>query len=120
MDHGLKQNWTLMASHGVVLFYIAANPNSTMREMAEALELTERRIVRIVRDLSDADMLEVIKKGRRNVYSVNEDATFSHPTLSHVKLSSIVEALASAREKAQAEPQPAPHPADAEIAVRAG
>jgi DNA-binding MarR family transcriptional regulator len=96
MEYGLKQNWTLMASHGVVLFYIAANPDKTMREMAEALELTERRIVRIVRDLSDAGMLEVTKSGRRNVYRVNEDASFRHPTLSHVKLSAIVHALAAA------------------------
>ena len=96
MEQGLKQNWTLMASHGVVLFYIAASPDKTMREMAEALELTERRIVRIVRDLSDAGMLEVTKSGRRNVYRVNEDASFRHPTLSHVKLSALVQALAAA------------------------
>ena len=93
MDYSLQQNWTLMASHGVVLFYIAANPDSTMREMAEQLDLTERRIARIVRDLSEAGMLEIKKIGRRNSYRVNEAAHFRHPTLSHLKLAAFVEAV---------------------------
>jgi hypothetical protein len=93
VDYSLQQNWTLMASHGVVLFYIAANPDSTMREMAEQLDLTERRIARIVRDLSEAGMLEIQKVGRRNSYRVNEAAHFRHPTLSHLKLSAFVEAV---------------------------
>ena len=86
-------SWTLMASHGVVLFYIAANPTATMREMSEALDLTERRIARIVKDLSDADMVRIVRCGRRNSYEVNEDASFRDPTLTHVKLSSMVDAV---------------------------
>ena len=86
-------SWTLMASHGVVLFYIAANPTATMREMSEALDLTERRIARIVKDLSEAEMLRIVRCGRRNSYEVNEEASFRDPTLSHVKLSSIVDAV---------------------------
>jgi hypothetical protein len=85
-----------MASHGVVLFYIAANPNSTMREMADALYLTERRITGIIRDLGKAEMPEVSKVGRRNSYRVNQDARFRHPTLSHVRLGAFVKALVQA------------------------
>ena len=36
-----SKNWNLMATHGIVLFYIAANPDSTMRQMSEALSLTD-------------------------------------------------------------------------------
>jgi DNA-binding transcriptional regulator GbsR (MarR family) len=82
-----------MATHGVVLFYIAANDDSTMREMSEALGITERRIAQVVRDLSDAELLSVRKDGRRNSYSVNLDAHFRHPTLSHIKLARFVDAL---------------------------
>lgn len=82
-----------MASHGVVLFYIAANPTATMREMSEALDLTERRIARIVKDLSDAEMLRIVRCGRRNSYEVNEEASFRDPTLTHVKLSLVVDAV---------------------------
>lgn len=93
MREGLNDSWTLMASHGVVLFYIAANPNATMREMAEPLMLTERRITGIIRDLSGAGMIEVAKVGRRNSYRVKGEAYFRHPTLSHIKLQTFVDAL---------------------------
>lgn len=89
----MTKTWTLMATHGVVLFYLAAKPNSTMREMSEALGITERRIAQIVRDLGKADFLAVSKAGRRNAYSVNVEANFRHPTLSHIKLRSFVDAI---------------------------
>ncbi len=91
----VSKNWNLMATHGVVLFYIAANPDSTMRQMSEALNLTERRIAQVVRDLADADLLTVKRNGRRNSYAVNPDASFRHPTLSHIQLGHFVKMLSS-------------------------
>jgi hypothetical protein len=82
-----------MATHGIVLFYIAANPDSTMRQMSEALNLTERRIAQVVRDLSDVQYLTVSRNGRRNSYSVNPGANFRHPTLSHITLGKFVQVL---------------------------
>lgn len=87
------KSWTLMATHGMVLFYIAANSDSTMRAMSEALGITERRVAQVVKDLAEGGLIVVKRDGRRNVYSVNIDATFRHPTLSHVKLSRFVDAL---------------------------
>jgi DNA-binding MarR family transcriptional regulator len=88
-----SKNWNLMATHGIVLFYIAANSESTMRQMSEALSLTERRIAQVVRDLSEAELLNVTRNGRRNSYSVNPNAGFRHPTLSHITLGKFVEVL---------------------------
>ncbi len=88
-----NKNWNLMATHGIVLFYIAANPESTMRQMSEALSLTERRIAQVVRDLAEAELLTVVRNGRRNSYSVNPHAGFRHPTLSHITLGKFVEVL---------------------------
>jgi arginine repressor len=92
----VSKNWNLMATHGIVLFYIAANPDSTMRQMSEALNLTERRIAQVVRDLSEADLLTVRRNGRRNFYAVNPDANFRHPTLSHITLGHFVRMLSGA------------------------
>lgn len=86
----MSKNWNLMATHGVVLFYIAANPDATMRQMSEALNLTERRIAQVVRDLAEAELLTVSRTGRRNSYQVNPDANFRHPTLSHITLGHFV------------------------------
>ena len=91
----MSNSWTLMNSHGVVLFYIAAHPESTMREMSAALELTERRVAQIVRDLAEAELLHISRQGRRNMYSVNEHAAFRHPTLRHITLGQFEELLAS-------------------------
>jgi hypothetical protein len=92
----VSKNWNLMATHGVVLFYIAANPDSTMRQMSESLNLTERRIAQVVRDLAEADLLTVTRTGRRNSYAVNPDANFRHPTLSHIRLGHFVRMLSGA------------------------
>jgi winged helix-turn-helix DNA-binding protein len=92
----LSKNWNLMATHGIVLFYIAANPDATMRQMSESLNLTERRIAQVVRDLAEADLLTVKRNGRRNSYAVNPDAQFRHPTLSSIRLGHFVKMLSGA------------------------
>jgi DNA-binding transcriptional regulator GbsR (MarR family) len=93
----LSKNWTLMATHGVVLLYIAANPSTTMREMSDELSMTERRISQVVHDLADAELLEVTRTGRRNNYAVKCSATsLVHPSLANVPLSRLVDAAMSA------------------------
>jgi hypothetical protein len=64
-----------------------------MRQMSESLSLTERRIAQVVRDLAEAELLGVTRNGRRNSYSVNPNAGFRHPTLSHITLGKFVEVL---------------------------
>jgi len=81
-----------MATHGVVLLYIAANPSSTMRRMSDDLSMTERRISQVVHDLAEAKLLEVTRTGRRNNYSVNCGARMLHPALAHVPISRLVDA----------------------------
>ncbi|HLF76396.1 MAG TPA: helix-turn-helix domain-containing protein [Dehalococcoidia bacterium] len=89
----MSKNWNLMATHGVVLLHIAANPSATMREMSDTLSMTERRISQVVHDLADANLIEVRRHGRRNSYFINCDARFLHPTLSNIPISRLVAAL---------------------------
>jgi DNA-binding transcriptional regulator GbsR (MarR family) len=81
-----------MASHGTVLFYLARHHNATIREIAGATELTERRVSQIIRDLSDTEMLQVERRGRRNVYEINDDATFTNP-LNDVRMGTVVDLI---------------------------
>ena len=89
----MPDSWTLMNSHGVVLFYVAAHPEATMREMSLALDLTERRVAQIVGDLAEAQLIIIQRLGRRNTYSVNQQAEFRHPTLLHITLGQFEELL---------------------------
>jgi hypothetical protein len=89
----MAQNWTLMASHGTVLFFLAAHPEATIRQVANALSLTERRVSQIVNDLAEADMLWKEKIGRRNSYEINQEARFPEPTMAGLPLGSFVKVL---------------------------
>jgi DNA-binding Lrp family transcriptional regulator len=71
----------LFASHGLVLLHLAQKPQSTMRELADRLGVSERRVASIVRELQSSGMIRVGKLGKRNTYSINEDAVTSQAAL---------------------------------------
>ncbi len=75
----MTANWQLLASHGTILLYLVDRPEATIREMATAADLTERRVSQVIRDLSDSEVIRVQRRGRRNVYEVNTDCTLSGP-----------------------------------------
>ena len=86
--------WSLVDTHGLVLFFAAANPDADPSpDSLDALGLTERRVSSILTDLMNAGLLTIIRPGRRNSYAVNADAHFLHPTLAHIPLSRLTEAL---------------------------
>jgi len=76
-----NQPWILCSSHGTVLFHIAANPECTIRDIADAMCLTRRTVWGVIGDLRRAGMLSIRKNGRRHHYTVNLDAPFLHPTV---------------------------------------
>jgi len=82
--------WTLVTSHGLVLLYVAGHPDATIREIASQLEITERRIADIIRDLVKADFVEVTRIGRRNHYVLSPDAKFRHRFIGGIPFSDFV------------------------------
>ncbi len=88
-----KREWTVLSRHGMVLLHLAANPNLTQRELAYVLEITENWVGTIVRDLEEAGMVHVERSGRHNSYRVNPDAHLRHPTLSHIPLRRLIDAV---------------------------
>jgi len=83
------------SSHGIVLLHIAANPNSTIGEIADALCLTTRSVWGSVGVLRRAGQIRHVRVGRRHYYHANMDAPFFHPTVKGVKISGLGEYLAS-------------------------
>ena len=77
----IENHWYLVSSHGAILFYVAVNPECTIKEIAEAMSLTRRTVWGVIGDLRRADMLQIRKEGRRHHYTVNLDAPFKHPVL---------------------------------------
>jgi hypothetical protein len=71
-------------SRSFVLLYVASNPQSTMRQMSQAVGLSESHIAKIIHGLREAGALEATRSGRRNTYAVNRSAPVRHPMLDHV------------------------------------
>jgi len=68
----IERQWYVLSSHGIVLLYISLHPDSTIRDIAEALFLTRRTIWGIIGDLRKAGMIHVRKEGRRKTVGVKE------------------------------------------------
>ncbi len=90
-----KQDWYHVSSHGAVIYCIAAAPDCTTKEIAEALYLTRRTVWGIIGDLRRADMLRVRKEGRRHHYTVNPNAHLRHPTLKRFTLRAVLGDIAA-------------------------
>ena len=99
-----KARWELLSNHGMVLVHLAASPSRTQRDLSYTLGITERQVGRIINELRAADMLRIERRGRRNSYIINPNARMRHPTLSHIPIRGLVEALAPALKRGAEEP----------------
>jgi sugar-specific transcriptional regulator TrmB len=74
-------SWSLLTKHARVLLCIARNPNVRLRDIAAALEITERSAYSIVGDLADEGYVTKEKEGRRNRYVVQRHLVLPEPTI---------------------------------------
>jgi DNA-binding MarR family transcriptional regulator len=73
------REWTFLTNHAHVLLAIARDPNARLRDVADAVGITERAAQAIVADLEAAGYLHHRRVGRRNQYTVNRSGRFRHP-----------------------------------------
>jgi DNA-binding IclR family transcriptional regulator len=73
------KSWTFLTNHAHVLLCIAADPEVLLKDVAQAVGITERATQRIVADLVAEGYLTIAKQGRRNSYHVNPKLHFRHP-----------------------------------------
>lgn len=86
----MSGEWTFLSNHGHVLVCLARDPHARMRDVADAVGVTERAIQQIVHDLVAQGYLRKDKVGRRNQYEIVRDAHFRHELESHVTLGDFV------------------------------
>ena len=94
--------YTLMSSRGAVLFYVASNPSARIREIADELGLTERRVSHILFELRRDGFIDCRRKGRRNQYVVAAESCFDHPPISDIPLGVVLAAIARYRSDTKA------------------
>ena len=64
-------NWSFLTNHARVLLAIAADPELRLREIADVVGISERRVHGIVTDLTDSGYLTKEREGRRNRYAIH-------------------------------------------------
>jgi DNA-binding IclR family transcriptional regulator len=65
-------DWSFLTNHARALLFIAQDPDARLRDVAAALDVTERTAFGIVADLAEAGYVVKEKDGRRNRYHVQE------------------------------------------------
>ena len=83
--------WTFLTTHARVLVEIARDPETRMRDLAAACDMTERSIQAIVADLEQAGFLSHSRVGRRNRYTVHPEQAFRHRNHAGYEVGSLLE-----------------------------
>ena len=65
--------WSFLTNHAQVLICIAQDPGVRLREIGDAVGITERAAHRIVGELADAGYVSRQRVGRRNRYAIRSD-----------------------------------------------
>lgn len=67
--------WTFLTNHARAMLYLAAHPDARQRDIAAALDVTERTAYTVVADLTAAGFIVKERDGRRNRYHVQDHLT---------------------------------------------
>ncbi|NWF25557.1 winged helix-turn-helix transcriptional regulator [Streptomyces sp. PKU-EA00015] len=97
-----RSTWTFVTNHTRVLTAVARNPWIRIRDLASALDLTERTVQALLSDLEQAGYLTRTREGRRNRYQIDAGGKFRHPAEGDRPIAPLLELLTDA-------PGPLPH-----------
>lgn len=87
--------WTFLTNHAHVLICLARDPDIRVREIADAVGITERTAQGIIADLVEAGYVHREKDGRRNRYETVSELPMRHPVESDHRIGELLEALAA-------------------------
>jgi len=66
-----RASWGFITNHALVVVFVVRHPESTVREVAAGVGVTERATLAILRELDDEGIIVRHRSGRRNTYTVN-------------------------------------------------
>ncbi len=84
-------SWTFLTNHAHVLLCISRSPEVRLRDVAEAVGITERAAQRIVADLANEGYISRVRVGRRNQYEVHLERRLRHPVEQSTAISSLLQ-----------------------------
>jgi DNA-binding MarR family transcriptional regulator len=87
---GSLPEWTFLSNHGHRLVHLNNHPDSRVRDIAEAVGITERSALSILSDLEEAKYISVERVGRRNHYRILPNKNFRHPNEAQKPIGSLL------------------------------
>lgn len=79
----MPRRWTFLSNHAHVVIALAKTPHLRIRDLAEAVGVTERAVAQVLADLEEAGVITRHREGRRNVYSIDARVSLRHPVEAH-------------------------------------
>jgi hypothetical protein len=92
--------WSFLTNHAQVLLCIAQDPGIRLREIGEAVGITERAAHRIVVELAAAGYISRTRNGRRNRYTIESHLPLPDPVAREQKIGDLLALLARQRSPA--------------------
>jgi DNA-binding MarR family transcriptional regulator len=92
----MMAEWSFLTNHARALLLIARDPDTRLRDLAAALDVTERTAYGIVADLTEAGYVVKLKDGRRNRYRVQAHLPLPDPIGRQRTIGELLEILTDA------------------------
>jgi predicted transcriptional regulator len=86
--------WSFLTNHAQVLLCISHDPGIRLREIGEAVGITERAAHRIVTELAAAGYISRRRDGRRNHYTIQSQLPLPDPLAREQKIGDLLAVLA--------------------------
>jgi predicted ArsR family transcriptional regulator len=86
-------SWSFLTNHAQVLLCIAHDPGVRLREIGEAVGITERAAHRIVVELAAAGYISRQRNGRRNRYTIKSHLTLPDPLVREQRIGDLLAVL---------------------------
>jgi DNA-binding MarR family transcriptional regulator len=90
-------SWTFITNHAQVLLYVSAHPGALVREIADAVGITERRTYGILRDLDDGGYVDRKRVGREVHFKVRPGKHLRAPLVSNAQVRDLLALLENDR-----------------------
>lgn len=94
-----KPSWSFLTNHAQVLICIAHDPGIRLREIGEAVGITERAAHRIVSELAAAGYIARRRNGRRNQYTIQAHLPLPDPLAREQKIGDLLRILTRRRDR---------------------
>ena len=85
-----EPTWTFLTNHTHVLLCLHEDPESTLREVAQRVGITERSVQRILSELEEGGFVTRDRVGLRNRYRFKTNVALRHPIEAHCKIGDLI------------------------------